>query len=127
MIETATSVPFHAHVYFGAGERARAEALRSTLSTRDDVLFVGRMCDGPAGPHPVPQFEVHFDGAAIGALTPLFEASGLRVLIHPLTDDDLADHTTLGRWIGDPLDLDLATLDPPGFNQSMARFGKTDF
>ena len=49
------------------------------------------------------------------------------VLVHPLTDDDLADHTALGRWIGEPLDLDLATLDPPGHNQGIARFGRTDF
>jgi DOPA 4,5-dioxygenase len=47
--------------------------------------------------------------------------------VHPLTDDDLADHTTLGRWIGEPLELDLTTLDPPGMNQGVPRFGKTDF
>ena len=53
---------------------------------------------------------------------------GLRALVHPLTNDDLADHTTLGEWIGGkPLDLDLTTLDPPGINQGIARFGKTDF
>ena len=52
--------------------------------------------------------------------------SGLTVLVHPLTDDDLADHTTLAHWIGSPLPLDLATLDPPGVNQGVARFGKSD-
>jgi aromatic ring-cleaving dioxygenase len=55
------------------------------------------------------------------------EASGLRALVHPLTDDDLADHTSLAQWIGEPLDLDLATIDPPGRNQGVARFGKADF
>ena len=55
-------------------------------------------------------------------------SSGLRALVHPLTDDDLADHTSLGEWIGgEPLELDLTTLDPPGMNQGIARFGKTDF
>ena len=53
--------------------------------------------------------------------------SGLRVLIHPLTLDDLGDHTHLGRWIGEPVDLDLTVLDPPGVNQGFARYGKTDF
>ena len=31
--------------------------------------------------------------------------NGLRALIHPLTDDDLADHTTLAHWVGEPLAL----------------------
>jgi len=42
-------------------------------------------------------------------------------------DDDLADHTSLGTWIGEPLALDLSVLDPPGTNQGKARFGKSDF
>lgn len=45
----------------------------------------------------------------------------------PLTDDDLADHTTLAWWIGEPLELDTSVLDPPGVNQGVARFGKSDF
>jgi DOPA 4,5-dioxygenase len=47
-------------------------------------------------------------------------------LVHPLTDD-LADHTSLAQWIGEPLELDVTTLDPPGRNQGVPRFGKTDF
>ncbi len=57
----------------------------------------------------------------------LIESSGLTALVHPLTDDDLADHTSLAQWIGTPLELDLTTLDPPGVNQGIARFSKTDF
>jgi aromatic ring-cleaving dioxygenase len=58
----------------------------------------------------------------------LIKESGLTALVHPLTDDDLADHTSLGQWIGgEPLPLDLSVLDPPGMNQGVARFGKSDF
>ena len=127
MSQNDASTPFHAHVYYDESERDVAEALRTALSRRGEVIFTGRMCDRPVGPHPIPQFEVHFDESALHALTPLFEDSGLRVLVHPLTEDDLADHTTLGRWIGEPLHLDLTTLDPPGHNKGVARFGKTDF
>jgi len=119
--------PFHAHVYYGAAERAAAELLRDALLSKDEALFVGRLTDGPVGPHPIPQFEVHFDESALAALMPQFEQSGLRVLVHPLTDDDRADHTSLGRWIGKPVDFDLSVLDPPGMNQGVARFGKSDF
>jgi aromatic ring-cleaving dioxygenase len=57
----------------------------------------------------------------------MIEPTGLRALVHPLTDDDLADHTSLGHWIGEPVSLDLSVLDPPGQNKGLARFGKRDF
>lgn len=125
-----SNAPFHAHTYFDPDQRAIAHALRTRfLAMKDagEILYVGSLRDGKVGPHPIPQFEVHFNEDAEPRIRAAIEASGLRALIHPLTDDDLADHTTLGRWIGEPLELDLTTLDPPGVNQGVARFGKTDF
>lgn len=119
--------PYHAHIYVMPGQDGAAEALRDALAAETGVLFVGRMTEGKAGPHPIPQFEAHFLKRSLGQLIPMIEASGLRALVHPLTDDDLADHTTLAHWIGEPVELDLATLDPPGINQGVARFGKSDF
>jgi len=125
--------PYHAHVYYSAEQRAAAEALRSEFirransGDRPGILFVGQMTDGIAGPHPIPQYEVHFIGASLPDVLSAIEDSGLRALVHPLTDDDLADHTSLANWIGEPLDLDFTVLDPPGFNQGVARFGKSDF
>ena len=85
------------------------------------------MRDMSVGPHPKPQFEIHFLADALPAVVELIQGSGLTALVHPLTDDDLADHTSLGTWIGEPLPLDLSVLDPPGMNQGVGRFGKTDF
>jgi DOPA 4,5-dioxygenase len=122
-----SDAPYHAHVYYSAAQRAGAEALREELRRSGEVLFVGRMMDGPVGPHPLPQFEVHFRQESVPAIVAMIEASGLTALVHPLTDDDLADHTSLARWIGEPLELDTSVLDPPGINQGVARFGKSDF
>ena len=119
--------PYHAHVYFSDGQRKDAERLKGQFEAEPFVLFVGRMTEGKIGPHPIPQFEVHFRRSALADVQALIRASGLRALVHPLTDDDLADHTSLGEWFGEPLDLDLTTLDPPGMNQGVARFGRTDF
>ncbi|HKR25117.1 MAG TPA: DOPA 4,5-dioxygenase family protein [Allosphingosinicella sp.] len=125
--------PYHAHVYYAAEQRAAAEALRdrflsmSSAGEEPAILFVGRMMDEGVGPHPIPQYEVHFRARSLGEVVAALEASGLRALVHPLTDDDLADHTTLAHWIGAPVDLDVSVLDPPGRNQGMPRFGKTDF
>jgi aromatic ring-cleaving dioxygenase len=119
--------PYHAHVYFSADQREDAEQLRGQFEAQPFILFVGRMTEGKTGPHPMPQYEVHFRRSALGNVQAMIIASGLRALVHPLTDDDLADHTSLGKWFGAPLDLDLTTLDPPGMNQGVPRFGKTDF
>ncbi len=120
--------PYHAHIYFLPEQREAAAELKSRFEAEQHVLFVGRMTEGKAGPHPIPQFEVHFRKASLGDVQSMIRASGLRALVHPLTDDDLADHTSLGEWIGGgPLELDLTTLDPPGMNKGVPRFGKTDF
>lgn len=119
--------PWHAHVYTSEEQRPAAERLRESFRVAPEVLFVGRLTEGKAGPHPIPQFEIHFLEPSLPSVVSAIEASGLRALVHPLTDDDMADHTHLGRWIGEPLDLDLTVLDPPGRNQGVARFGKADF
>ena len=120
--------PFHAHIYYSDADRPAAVALRDRfLDTPSQVLFVGRMMDGGVGPHPIAQYEVHFLEDARPDVVAAIENSGLRALVHPLTDDDLADHTSLAHWIGEPVELDVSVLDPPGHNQGVARFGRTDF
>ena len=126
----SNDAPWHAHIYYDADERAGAAALRDAftdMTSTAPIPFVGSMTDRPVGPHPIPQFEIHFPASARAAVTREIEKAGLRALIHPLTDDDLADHTTLAHWIGEPLDLDVSVLDPPGMNQGVARFGVSDF
>ena len=119
--------PYHAHIYYDAHERSAAAALRDDLARHPAILFVGAMTDGAAGPHPIAQYEVHFLARSRDAVVAAIEATGLRALVHPLTDDDLADHSSLAHWIGEPVDLDLSVLDPPGVNQGIPRFGVSDF
>lgn len=123
----ATDAPWHAHIYFTERDRAAAVKLHQVFAADPAILFTGTMTDGPAGPHPIPQYEVHFRYADLAHVRALIVASGLTALVHPLTHDDLADHTTLGQWIGDPVELDLTALDPPGVNQGIPRFGVSDF
>src|SRR5678816_1104540 len=112
---TSELQPYHAHIYFEPGERAVANRLRQRLA--ESVLFIGELRDQPVGPHPKAQFEAHFREDALPQVLALIEQTGLTALVHPLTDDDLADHTSLGQWIGEPLPLDLSVLDPPGMNK----------
>ena len=125
--------PWHAHVYYDQESWDIAHRLHQQLSgmlaggTFEDLVLVGQMYDHGVGPHPKPQFEIQFYESAVPRMTALLRTTGLNALIHPLTDDDLADHTTLAQWLGDPLPLDESVLDPPGHNQGIARFGKVDY
>ena len=119
--------PYHAHIYYSGDDRPAASALRNHFAADPAILFVGAMTDRGVGPHPIPQYEVHFLERSRDSVIAAIEAAGLRALVHPLTDDDLADHTTLAHWIGEPLELDVTVLDPPGVNQGVPRFGKSDF
>ncbi|MFT5691401.1 MAG: aromatic ring-cleaving dioxygenase [Oceanicoccus sp.] len=127
------TAPYHAHIYYVSNIRDRALSLHTRLSEQLNsgkvplLLFVGSLRDEKIGPHPIPQFEVHFTKEYLPSMLTLIKESDLTALVHPLTDDDLADHTTLAHWIGEPLQLDLSTLDPPGINQGIARFSKSDF
>ncbi|MDR6834561.1 MULTISPECIES: DOPA 4,5-dioxygenase family protein [unclassified Sphingopyxis] len=124
---TNPDAPYHAHIYYDPVERPTAAALRDDFGKDPAILFVGAMTDGPAGPHPIAQYEVHFLARSYDDVVATIEATGLRALVHPLTDDDLADHTTLAHWIGEPVTLDVTVLDPPGVNQGVPRFGVSDF
>ena len=122
-----SDAPYHAHIYYSDGERPTASALRDRFFIQPGILFVGAMTDRGVGPHPIPQYEVHFRESLVDDVISAIEAAGLRALVHPLTDDDLADHTSLAHWVGEPLELDVTVLDPPGINQGVPRFGRSDF
>ena len=124
---TNPDAPYHAHIYYDPAERSAAVALRDAFGADPAILFVGALTDGAAGPHPIAQYEVHFLASYRPAVVAAIEATGLRALVHPLTDDDLADHTSLAHWIGEPVELDVTVLDPPGVNQGIPRFGISDF
>lgn len=129
----ADDAPYHAHIYYEPWARELADTYRTLLCDQmksgdiPELHFVGRLKDHKAGPHPLPQFEIHFTKAALPLILDSIQTAGFKALVHPLTDDDIADHTRLAHWIGTPLELDLSTLDPPGRNQGVARFGKSDF
>jgi len=127
------NAPWHAHIYFAPDERGRAAAFQDRLRKLKEsgqvpaLRFIGELRDHKVGPHPRAQFEIHFTKELVPRIKEFVRESGLTTLVHPLTYDDLADHTHLGQWIGAPIELDLSCMDPPGINQGFARYGRTDF
>ena len=84
------TAPYHAHIYYSPDERSAAERLRAQFQASGGIMFVGQMVDRGVGPHPIPQYEVHFPERSRPAGVEAIEQSGLRALVHPLTADDLA-------------------------------------
>ena len=70
----------------------------------------------PAGPHPAGSFETwvpieYFDKAMSFFM---LNRGDLTVLVHPLSDNEMWDHTAGAMWLGDSYRLDLTALSPTG-------------
>lgn len=108
MRDAADITGFHAHVYFDAATREKASTLREGLAGRFAV-DLGRWHEHPVGPHTQAMYQVAFTPEQFANIVPwmMLNREGLRVLVHPMTGDDVADHTVNPLWLGEPLPLDL--------------------
>jgi aromatic ring-cleaving dioxygenase len=108
MRDAADITGFHAHVYFDAATREKASTLREGLAVRFAV-DLGRWHEEPVGPHTQAMYQVAFTPEQFANIVPwmMLNREGLRVLVHPMTGDDVADHTVNPLWLGEPLPLDL--------------------
>jgi aromatic ring-cleaving dioxygenase len=102
---------YHAHIYYGAATRPIVERLAAAIGSKFRVKF-GGFHDGPVGPHPIANLQIIFNTAAFPGLVPwlMLNRDGLDVLIHPLTDDSVDDHSRYALWLGAPVPLKLETL-----------------
>jgi len=101
---------YHAHVYWqNEDQRRKSLNLRESLANLGCDL--GRIMDQPIGPHPKPMYQVNYSTANARAVETLLASTGLSVLLHEDTGDDVRDHTDGARWLGESLKLDLAWLE----------------
>ena len=99
---------YHVHIYFDDTDKVRATELRDTLVERFKAQPSRPQFIGIAGPHPIPQMSAIFSKAAFTAdVVPwlMFNRQGLDILIHPLTNDEVEDHTTHAVWLGTTVEL----------------------
>jgi aromatic ring-cleaving dioxygenase len=103
---------YHAHVYYDAATRERAERLRELIAVAFPAARLGRWHDAPVGPHAQAMFQIAFPPALLAGLLPwlMLNRSGLTVLLHPETGHERADHTAHAAWLGPALPLDLSVL-----------------
>ena len=103
---------YHAHIYYDpAKTRATAERLCADIGDRFAVQF-GGFRDEPVGPHPVANVQVILKPEQFQPVVEwlMLHRDGLDVLIHPLTNDSVDDHSIYAMWLGTPVPLKLHTL-----------------
>ena len=103
---------YHAHIYFDPGaQRDEAMAVREAAQARFAVNL-GRVRDGPVGPHSQAMFQIAFEPELFGTLVPwlMLNHRGLSILVHPNTTNEKRDHLIDAIWIGRPLPVDDAPL-----------------
>jgi DOPA 4,5-dioxygenase len=102
---------YHAHVYYDAETKPRAERLREAIGARFAVEL-GRWHDRPVGPHPCWSYQVAFAPPVFAELVPwlALHRDGLVIFLHPNTGDPLADHRDYALWMGAKMELDLDAL-----------------
>ena len=102
---------YHAHIYFTDQTYDRAYMLCHKAGQKF-ALKVGHMHRNPVGPHTGGSCQLSFKPAFFNEVTAWLELNrdDLSVLIHPLTGDDLADHTEHALWLGEPQQLRLENL-----------------
>src|SRR6201989_1130845 len=113
-------VGYHAHVYFDPASRPVAERLREAIISKFAVE-PGSFSDEPRGPHPVSQFNVIFQNPEFQHIVPwlMLNREGLDVLVHPLTDDMVDDHSIYALWLGAPIQLRLDTMQRRGYSEAL--------
>jgi DOPA 4,5-dioxygenase len=103
---------YHAHIYYDpARTRATAERVCAVIGAAFGVEL-GGFRDEPVGPHPVANAQVIFKPDQFQPVVEwlAFHREGLDVLIHPLTEDSVDDHSIYAIWLGTPVPLKLGTL-----------------
>ena len=103
---------YHAHLYYTPDTRPVAAWLRAAIGERFPQARIGNWHDEPVGPHPTAMYQVAFAVEEFPRLVPwlTLNREGLDILVHPLTDDSVADHTRFALWLGTPLPLRVEVL-----------------
>ncbi len=102
---------YHAHIYFDESTLEQAKILCDEAGKQFPIK-VGRMHSKPVGPHPCWSCQLAFSrDEYVDLLSWLaLNRNGLIILIHPLTGNDLKDHTDYASWMGEAQPLNLGVF-----------------
>ena len=110
--KSVENLGYHAHIYYDpAKTRSVAERVCAAVGDKFRVEIDG-FRDGPVGPHPIANVLVIFKPAEFERVVSylMLNREGLDVLVHPLTEDAVKDHSSFAIWLGNPVELRLNIL-----------------
>ena len=101
---------FHSHIYFNEKSQAQAEALRATIDESGLSGGVSPLRFELRGPHPHWMFTVSFTSENFMSMIELMmkHRNGLSILVHPLSGNELLDHTDYAMFLGQKENLNLS-------------------
>ena len=99
---------FHAHLYYNSDTFELAKRVISQ-ATKLDYVEIGRMHEKPVGPHPMWSCQLLFKTENLSKMIPwlMQNREGLIVFVHPVSGNDLEDHTIHAMWLGEAVDLNI--------------------
>ncbi len=102
---------YHAHFYYEKESFMMAEKIYEKSSKLEEV-FRGNFHKQKVGPHTLWSFQLGFTPTQLNKIIPwlILNRESLSVLIHPMTGNDLRDHTDYAMWLGEAVTLDLSVL-----------------
>ena len=105
---------YHAHVYFDEHTLEQGRAL-CEAATAEFGITMGRVHEGLVGPHPDWSCQLSFGHELLAdvVLWLALNRKELVVFLHPLTGDDLVDHTAHAIWMGAVRPLNLEVFRQP--------------
>jgi aromatic ring-cleaving dioxygenase len=110
--KSVENLGYHAHIYY---DPQKTRSIAEQVCARVDDKFrveVDGFRDGPVGPHPIANALIVFRPDQFEHVVPflMLNREGLDVLVHPLTEDAVEDHSSYAIWLGKPVELRLNTL-----------------
>lgn len=110
---------WHFHTYWNGNDEKQTkdaeEMFREVeaMAAKKKGIVPLRLNRGPVGPHPTASFETWVAVERFGEAWSYFatQRRGLKVLCHPLSPQEILDHTQRAAWFGgEGLVLDLSVL-----------------
>ena len=109
---TKSFTEFHAHIYFEDRTQVHAQALYERAEKELPGINLGRFHTRCVGPHPSWMFTMEYtkDTFELVTLWLMSNLNGLSALVHPLSGNDVDDHTKYALWFSKQLDLNMSKL-----------------
>ena len=103
---------FHTHIYFDQDTKEHAEELYNRVAQEIVGVTIGRFHTRCVGPHPTWMFTMEYSKDIFESVLfwMMSNLDGLSALVHPLSGDDVEDHTKYAMWFGTQLQLNLSKL-----------------